>query len=88
MNYSRSMSFLFVFFFISMEVSFACSTRKDEKQGSDDESDELLNCPYGEFECNDGKKCYSEEQKCDNVKDCDDNTDEDEHHCGKVITRD
>ena len=39
-------------------------------------------CPYGEFECNDGKSCYTEDQKCDNNMDCADNTDEDEHHCG------
>ena len=39
-------------------------------------------CPYGEFECNDGKSCYTEDQKCDNKRNCADNTDEDEHHCG------
>ena len=42
-------------------------------------------CPYGEFECNDGKSCYTEDQKCDNKKDCADNTDEDEHHCGNFL---
>ena len=41
-------------------------------------------CPYGEFECNDGKSCYTEDQKCDNKRNCADNTDEDEHHCGNI----
>ena len=37
----------------------------------------------GAHECNDGKKCYTDKMKCDGTKDCDDNTDEDTHHCGK-----
>ena len=44
-------------------------------------------CPYGEFECNDGKSCYTEDQKCDNKRNCADNTDEDEHHCGNFKFR-
>ena len=42
-------------------------------------------CKYGDYPCDDGKKCYSEAQKCDAKKDCDDNSDEDVHHCGKVL---
>ena len=39
-------------------------------------------CAYGDYPCDDGKKCYTEEQRCDDRKDCDDNSDEDNHHCG------
>ena len=44
-----------------------------------------VSCKYGDFPCDDGKKCYSAEQKCDNKKDCADNSDEDIHHCGKFM---
>ena len=44
-----------------------------------------VNCKYGDYLCDDGKKCYSDAQKCDTKKDCDDNTDEDVHHCGKLL---
>ena len=42
-----------------------------------------VDCP--ENECNDGKQCYTDKMKCDGTKDCDDNTDEDNHHCGKKV---
>ena len=42
-------------------------------------------CEYGKLSCDDGKKCYTEEQKCNGNKDCDDNSDEDNHHCGTVV---
>ena len=44
-----------------------------------------VQCPYGEFECNDGRRCYTESEKCDDFKDCYDNSDEDNHHCGKLL---
>ena len=39
-------------------------------------------CP--EHVCNDGKYCYSHAEQCDGKQDCDDNTDEDPGHCGKI----
>ena len=39
-------------------------------------------CNYGEFECNDNSGCYTEKQKCNQVDDCTDGSDEDSHHCG------
>ena len=44
-----------------------------------------ISCPYGQHECNDGKSCYTNEQKCDRSNDCDDGSDEDFHHCGKTV---
>ena len=40
-------------------------------------------CP--EHVCNDGKYCYSHDEQCDGKQDCDDNTDEDPGHCGKIF---
>ena len=42
------------------------------------------NCPYNEFGCNDGKKCYTQAEKCNGEDDCYDGSDEDHHHCGKL----
>ena len=41
------------------------------------------NCPYNEFVCTDGKKCYTQAEKCNGKNDCYDGSDEDHHHCGK-----
>ena len=40
-----------------------------------------LHCKSGEYECNDGG-CFTDAQKCNNVDDCSDGSDEDIHHCG------
>ena len=48
---------------------------------------ERVQCPYGEFECDDGRRCYTESEKCDDFQDCYDNSDEDNHHCGKLLQR-
>ena len=71
-------TFLFLTLFMQQNVVFGCSGGGNDNQGPN------KNCPYGQFQCNDGKKCYTEDQKCDDQKHCDDNTDEDEHHCGKL----
>ena len=42
------------------------------------------NCPYNEFGCTDGKKCYTQAEKCNGEDDCYDGSDEDHHHCGKL----
>ena len=42
------------------------------------------NCPYNEFGCTDGKKCYTQAEKCNGEDDCNDGSDEDHHHCGKL----
>jgi hypothetical protein len=44
-----------------------------------------VSCKYGDFPCDDGKKCYTEKEKCDGTKHCADNSDEDNHHCGKFM---
>ena len=46
-----------------------------------------VECGANENPCNDGKKCYTDQQKCDEIQNCDDNTDEDNHHCGKNYDR-
>ncbi|XP_063429965.1 low-density lipoprotein receptor-related protein 1-like isoform X2 [Mytilus trossulus] len=35
-------------------------------------------CTNGKLSCDDGEGCYPSEWKCDNIKDCDDNSDEEE----------
>ena len=41
-----------------------------------------VSCDPGTHECNDGSGCYTNEQQCNDVTDCNDGSDEDEHHCG------
>ena len=43
-----------------------------------------VSCDPGTHECNDGSGCYNDDQRCNDVKDCNDGSVEDDHHCGKV----
>lgn len=45
-----------------------------------DTSNTTKDCP--EYVCNDNKNCFTKAQQCDGNMDCDDNTDEDNGHCG------
>ena len=73
-------------------VSGCSSSNKDAETENETETDNELrtgfkgiSCPYGEHECNDGKGCYTNAQKCDGTNDCKDGSDEDNHHCGKIV---
>ena len=43
-----------------------------------------VSCDPGTHECNDGSGCYTDDQQCNDVRDCNDGSDEDNHHCGKL----
>ena len=64
---------------IEKDVVLGCSGGPSTAVSTD------VSCEYGDFSCDDGKSCYTEQQKCDGTKHCADNTDEDNHHCGKFI---
>ena len=90
-------TFLFLTLFIQQDFVFGCSGGGNDKtpgvgtgvptihnpNGTSNQGPNK-NCPYGQFPCNDGKKCYTEAEKCNDHQYCDDNTDEDTHHCGKL----
>ena len=54
---------------------------KEQDPSTDDPVSPVKNCT--EHVCNDNLKCFTHAQQCDNIQDCDDNTDEDVGHCGK-----
>ena len=64
----------------------ACSgsSPDERKQDKNYIGRSLFNCTYGDYQCNDGG-CYTNEQKCDGVPDCNDGSDEDNHHCGNAL---
>ena len=77
---------------LTYEIALSCSGSSSNEKEPDAKSKDAsnifgrtsLNCTYGHFECN-GGGCYSKEQKCDGNVDCDDGSDEDNHHCGNIL---
>ena len=78
----RSIAILF-FMSLAMDTAVACSGGGESTQGQI----KAFQCTgtYGELQCNNEKWCYSEAQRCNDVKDCPDGSDEDIHHCGKIL---
>ena len=79
------LSFLLIHSFIQAMVQACSGSSPDErKQDKNYIGRSLFNCTYGDYQCNDGG-CYTNEQKCDGVPDCNDGSDEDNHHCGNAL---
>ena len=71
-------------------VQACSSSSRDERAGGEKNNygnnvgRSLFNCTYGDYQCNDGG-CYTNEEKCDGIPDCNDGSDEDNHHCGNAF---
>ena len=83
--FSCILSLLLIHSFIQDGVQACSGSSPDErKQDKDHMGRSSFNCTYGNYQCNDGG-CYTNEQKCDGILDCNDGSDEDNHHCGNAV---